>query len=67
MWMRRHDVEISQRLGEMKLSLYDREYNLLIKGVAHFKYLVRIMEETGINWPAVHQKISKAWAVWGGL
>ena len=33
-WMQRHNMEISQRAGEMKFSLCDREGNPLLEGVA---------------------------------
>ena len=39
MRLRRFDVEISQRSGEMKFKLNDREYDPLIEGLTQFKYL----------------------------
>ena len=43
MRLRRFDVEISQRSGEMKFEYYDREYDPLIEGLTQFKYLGVIM------------------------
>ena len=36
-------MDIYQRAGDMKFSLYDREDDPLIEGLMRFKYLGRIM------------------------
>ena len=56
MRMQRRDVEISQRSGEMKFTLYDRGDYTLIEGVTQFKYLGSTLEETYSYCLVVHHK-----------
>ena len=65
--LRKRDVEISQREGDMEFSLYDMEYEPLIEGVTKFKYLGKLPWETDSDWPEVHRNIKKAWSFWRSM
>ena len=45
------DVELAQRAGEMKFSLYDREGDPLVEGVTRFQYPNSTIEKTYNDWP----------------
>ena len=60
-------MEISQRVGEMKFSLYNREDYILVDAVKKFQYIGTTLEETDSDWLAVNQNIRKVQAVWRRL
>ena len=60
-------MDISQRAGETKFSLYDREDYPLISGVTQFKYLCRMTDKTDSDWLTVKRNINKSRAVWRRL
>ena len=60
MRLQRQGVELTQRAGEIKLSLYNREEDPLVEGVTQFHYLGRILDHTDNACPEVHQNIDKA-------
>ena len=60
-------MEISQRVGEMKFSLYNREGYILVDVVKKFRYMGTTLEETDSDWLAVNQNIRKVQAVWRRL
>ena len=57
------DVELVQRAGEMNFSIYDREDDLLGKGLTQFQYLGRTLDNMDNEWPAFHWKFVKVRAV----
>ena len=63
----RHDVELVQRAGEMKFSIYGRDDKPLIEGMKKFQYLGSMLKHTYNDWPAVHRNIGKAREVWKRL
>ena len=67
MWLIQRDVEIAERCGEMKFSLYGREGGALVEVVAKFKYLGCPLYQIDNDWPEVIWNVKKAWRVWGGL
>ena len=60
MWIRWRDVEIAGRYRETEFSLYGREGNDLVEGVANFKYLGQPLDQMDDDWLAVRQNIKRA-------
>ena len=48
---RHKDVEMEKRCKDMKLSLYGRDGEALVEGVAKFKCLGRTLDQTDDDWP----------------
>ena len=65
LWIR--DVGLSNRVGEMKVSMYGREDYTLVEGVTQFQYLGRTLEHTDNYWLEVHKNIGKSRSVWRRL
>ena len=53
MWIRRRDVEMAERCGEVEFSLYGRKGGKLVEEVANFKYLWQPMDQMDDDWTAV--------------
>ena len=51
----------------MGFILYWVEWGVLVEGVANFKYLGRVLEQTYDGWPDIRRNIKRARAVWGRL
>ena len=47
-------MEMAQRAGEMKFSMYDREDYPLVEGVTQFQHPGRALEYTLNDWSEVH-------------
>ena len=46
MWIRRRDVEMAERCGEMEFSLYGRDGGALAERVSNFNYLGSPLDKT---------------------
>ena len=51
----------------MDLSLYGREGNTIVEGVAELKCLEIHLHQTYKDWPAIRQNMKRARKVWGRL
>ena len=51
----------------MEFILYVREGVALVEVVANFKYLCRILDQTGDDWQAIRMNIKQVRKVWGRL
>ena len=65
MHIRRRDVEMEEMCGHMESSLYGREGDALVEGVANFKYLGRQMDHTDDEWLALQWNVKWVRRVWG--
>ena len=57
-------MDLSQRTGEMKFILYDREYETLVEGVTQLQYISRTLKQMDNYWTELHRNIGKARALW---
>ena len=64
-WITWRDVDIAKRCGDMESSLYGRDGDVLVEGVAKFKYLGPTPEQTYDDCTAVLQNVKQARMVWG--
>ena len=60
-------MELVQRMGDMKSSLYNREDYPLVEGMKYLKYLRKTIRHTDNYCAEVHWNIGKARAVWKRL
>ena len=64
MWLQQRYIELAQRSGEIGFSLYGRVVDAMAEGMAHFKYLVRTLDQYGDDWPAILCNLRMAQKVW---
>ena len=64
MWWRRRDIAIKNRYAEVSFSLTGEDEAECIKGMENLKYLVRMLDRSDNNWPAVCRNAGKARQVW---
>ena len=67
MRLRRRDLELAYRSGEMQFSLYGVDGCVLVEVVPHFKYLGKTLYQSDNNWPVIIQIIRRSQKVWGRL
>ena len=67
MRLKLHDVELSNRLGDIDFSLYGWEYSPLVEDESKFQYHARTINHTDNYWLEVHLKIGKAQKIWRHL
>ena len=65
MHLRQRDVEMEEMCGHMEYSLYGREGDALVEGVANFKYLGRNLDQTDDDWLALKWNVKQVCRVWG--
>ena len=51
--LRRINVDMAARCGNMEFSMYREEGYNMVEGVANFKYMGQTLDQTNDDWPAV--------------
>ena len=65
--LRRRDVEMEARCGEMEFSLDGEEEDDRVNNVPTFRYMGRPLDQLDDDWSAVRRKIMHARLVWERL
>ena len=65
--LRRRDVDMLARCGEMEFNLNGEEGDKRVENVPTFRYLGRPLDQTDDDWPTVRKNIMHARLVWGRL
>ena len=65
--LRRTDVDMSERCGEMEFILEEGEKEERVENVTMFRYLGTPLDQTDDDWRAVRRNIMRTRLVWGRL
>ena len=65
--LRKRDVEMAARCGEMEFNLYWEEGDERVENVPTFQYMGRPLDQTDDDWPAVRRNSMRETLFWGRL
>ena len=65
--LRRRDVEMAARCGEMEFNLDGEEGDKIVDNLPTFRYLGQSLDQMDDYWPAVRKNFMRARSVWRRL